>query len=514
MTVSTATRPDQGQPRPWRVSEVNAAIADALARRFAEQVWITGEISSLRERSGNVYFDLVEHDRDGRRTVAELPAVILRWERRDVDRDLDSVPGFALEDGLEVLVGGRVTFYEPWGKVQLQVLRVDPQHSLGAMALAREQLLASLRQRGVLGRNAERPVGLPPRRIGLVTSPDSRAERDLVTALSTSGWAFEVVRASARVQGPTCESSVSAALHRLARMHARAPFDVVALVRGGGSAVDLSGFDTAGVAEAIVGAPFPVWTGIGHEQDRSVADEVAHTAWATPTSVGQGIVAAVDGCAERINHADGALREAVSRRLEQARRRLGEAATGASALAGARLRAAGQRLDGHVATLSRVPEHQLARARRDLRRTATALSSVPGARIRAERLRAERFAVALRASAGRPLAPQRMRVDRAVGDLARSGIGATGRARSRVDVAAARLEAVDPARQLARGYSITRDDGGRPVRSIVDVQAGARITSQLADGRIASRVEGTAVDAPGDRDGGDHATSEGKEDRQ
>jgi exodeoxyribonuclease VII large subunit len=443
MTMTTRT----GEPRRvLRLRDLNRAIGEAIAARFGEDVWVVGEVSSLRERNGTRYFALVEHDERGGRTVAKLPAVVLRWDRDRFDAEARQLDGFALADGVEVLVRGSVEVYEPWGEVRLRVRGIDPAHTLGRMQAARDQLVADLVRRGLLRRNADRPVGQPPLHVGLVTAPDSQAEHDLRAVLAASGWGFRLVRAGARVQGPACETDVAAAIAHLAELHLRRPLDVVVLIRGGGSAVDLQGFDTPGVAEAIVGAPFPVWTGIGHQQDRSVADEVAHTAWATPTAVGRGLVDAVDDCELRVREAVDGLVDGVDRVRRRAVQRLVGQAASLAAGAGAGLRGAGSTLERNADQLG-----QLARAQ--LRRTGTDL---------------DRHRRALVASAERATVPAQWQ---------------------RLATLDARVRAADPVAQLARGFSITHGDRGEVIRSVHGLVPGTRLHTRLADGTVTSRVE-------------------------
>jgi len=415
---------------------------------LSSEVWVAGEVARLNERNGTRYFDLVEHA-DGR-TAAQIPCTVLRWERRSFDRELAAVPGFTFGAGTEVLVRGRLTFYQPWGKVQLKVRGIDPAHTLGRMQAARDQLLADLVRRGLLRSNAEQTVGQPPLTVGLVTAPGSQAEHDLRAVLAASGWAFRLVRAGARVQGPACEAEVAAALGQLAALHRVRPLDVVVVIRGGGSAVDLQGFDTAGVAEAIAAAPFPVWTGIGHQQDRSVADEVAHTAWPTPTGVARGLVDAVDACDARLREAVDGLVDGVG----QVRRR------------------AATRLHGQAAALTAGAGAGLRGAAGALQRSAAQLDLLAGARLRRETTALERRTRELVAVAGRATVPAE---------------------RSRLEVLDARIRAADPAAQLARGFSITVDASGEVVRSVRAVALGAQLTTSLADGVLVSRVESAQV---------------------
>lgn len=435
------------QPRRiLRLQELNRAIAAAISDRLGDEVWVVGEISNLRERNGTRYFDLVEHDEAGRGTVAQLPAAVLRWERAAFDAEAGRLEGFTLANGVEVLVRGLVDFYEPWGKIQLKVRGIDPAHTLGRMQAARDQLVADLVRQGLLRRNAERPVGQPPLRVGLVTARGSQAEADLLDVLARSGWGFQLVRASARVQGPACEPEVAAALGQLATLHRRRPLDVVVVVRGGGSAVDLQGFDTRGVADAIVASPFPVWTGIGHQQDRSVADEVAHTAWATPTAVARGLVDAVEASETRVRDAVAGLVDGVGR----VRRR------------------ATTSLAGHAAALASGAGSGLRGARGSLDRSADQLGQLAHLRLRRDTTALDRRRRELAEAATRAGVPSQRR---------------------RLDALASQLRAADPVAQLARGFSITLDDHGEVVRSVRAVTPGAALRTHLVDGVLQTRVE-------------------------
>lgn len=447
------TEQPRASRRILRLHELNRAIGAAIAAHLGDEVWVIGEVSNLRERNGTRYFDLVEHDEGGRGPLAQLPAAVLRWERAGFDAEAGQLEGFTLANGVEVLVRGLVDFYQPWGKVQLKVRGIDPAHTLGRMQAARDQLVADLVRRGLLRRNAERVVGQPPLNVGLVTAPGSQAEHDLRAVLAASGWGFRLVRAGARVQGPACEGEVAAALHQLATLHRTQPLDVVVVIRGGGSAVDLQGFDTPGIAEAIVAAPFPVWTGIGHQQDRSVADEVAHTAWPTPTGVARGLVDAVEACEVRLRDAVDGLVDGVS----QVRRR------------------AALRLHGQAAALTAGAGSGLRGAHAGLQRSATQLDQLAHARLRRDVTEQQRRTQELVQAASRATVPGERR---------------------RLEVLDARIRAADPAVQLARGFSITLDDRGQVVRSVRAVTVGAHLRSRLSDGVLVSRLE--AVDHAGD----------------
>ncbi len=318
---------------------------------------------------------------------------------------------------------------------------IDPVFTVGGIAANRERVVRALAADGVLGRNGRLPLALVPLRVGLVTSRGSAAYHDFVHELEGSGFAFQVVVVDVRVQGAAASRRMVWALRELAECSV----DVVVLARGGGARADLAPFDTELVARAIAAMPVPVITGVGHEVDRSVADEVAHTACKTPTACAQVLVGQVRVFADAV--------DASARRV--------------AALA--RTRAA-------------LASHTLDEAARRARRSA------PVALAR-ERARVERAHGRVEELGRRRVVDAAREVDacaRRTGELGRRSMATAG---MRLDAVERAVRALDPRRVLERGYTITRAADGRVVRQPGDVAAGDELVTELADGRITSRVE-------------------------
>lgn len=345
----------------FTVGGLGAAIKSALTAGLPDTVWVRGEVSRVNgSAAGHTYFDLVEKDAGARAPKAVLSVALFKGARTGVDRDL-AAAGLTLGPGVELRIRGRVDYYAPNGRLQLIMNGVDPVFTVGQMAADRARLLETLTREGVLRENASRPFPLVPLRIGLVTSADSAAYHDFVHELEVSGYAFSVVLVDTRVQGPTAVPEVAAALRRLAAVDV----DVVVVARGGGARTDLLAFDAEAVARAIVAMPVPVVTGIGHEIDRSVADEVAHTAAKTPTAAAGVLV-------DRVAEFDAELADLSVRVAHRATTACGYAARQLGGLtdrvlhAGPRvLRAAARRVGGH----ERVVVVTGRRATRDARRS-------------------------------------------------------------------------------------------------------------------------------------------------
>ena len=329
----------------FTVRELCTALSAAVTSAFPDEVWVQGSISGLtRAANGHVYFDLVDPaDEVGSATPGVLPVTLFASDRQRVNAILRKAGNIRMSDGVEIRIRGRVAYYPPQGRVQLRMSLIDPAYTVGQMAAARQALLDALAAEGLL--NAQRGLELPvpPLRVALLTSAGSAAHADFAHELAQSGYPFEVTLFDCRVQGVDAVASIVEALTLAATGHEgdcapRTPIavgaptppgafgapDVVVLVRGGGARTDLAAFDHERVARAIALCPLPVLVGVGHEIDRSVADEVAHLSAKTPTATAALLVEAV-----RAFHRD----------VEQAAARL-------AGLAGARLDAAAGRLAG------------------------------------------------------------------------------------------------------------------------------------------------------------------------
>lgn len=273
-------------------------------------VWVRGEVSGFQRTSrGAAFFRLVDPD------VADHAIEVGASGRvmRSVEHDLDRAGVGALRSGIEVRLQGTVGLRRNRAQVQLSLLQVDPAFTAGRLALDRDEVLRRLSADGSLAANGRLELPLVPLRIGLVTSRGSAAHADFLDHLARPGYRLSVLTVQAAMQGEGAASNLAKALKRLGNED----LDVVALVRGGGSKLDLAAFDTEEVGRAVSSMPVPVVTGIGHETDRSVADEAAAVAEKTPTAAAEWIVARVAEYSGRLETA----RRAISDEARSARSR-------------------------------------------------------------------------------------------------------------------------------------------------------------------------------------------------
>ena len=405
--------------------ELNSLVRGLLAEALDGEYWVAGELAEGRAaHGGHFYGELVQKDPSGRQLVAR--ARVTCWS--DVYAPLNQL--FARETGLPLAAGGggglqvrvrvRVSFHEQYG-YSLSIRDIDPAYSLGQQEQLRRRIVAQLEADGILHDNQTLPLPLLTQRIAVVSSATAAGYGDFCHQLlhNAQGYAFRLQLFPAVMQGEHVEESVIAALEEIAAQAGR--WDAVALIRGGGAALDLSGFDSYPLGACIAQMPLPVLSGIGHERDETVADHVAHTRLKTPTAVAAFLLERLD---EQARH-----QALLGQRL--------------SRIAASRLAIERQRLDGYTTRLPLL--FGTLRERQALRLG----------------LLEQRLAAALRR--------------RLEGEAARLRLLHT------------RLQGLDPALLLGRGYSITLCQG-RLVRRPEDAPPGSTLTTRLATGEITSHL--------------------------
>ena len=426
----------------YSVRELVDAINGTLRARFGHGLWIRGEIQGCSERGAHAYFRLVEEGEQGRCVVN----VSLFAPSRARLRPLLERHRLRLADGVKVRIHGHLDLYGPSGQLGLKMSGVDPRFTLGEMAIERDEVVRRLVAAGLYDANRARALTPVPLRVGLVTSRSSAAFADFVHEIERSGFRFQLQVLDVRVQGADAVPMITRAVRGLGR---RDDIDVVVLVRGGGARTELATFDHEAVARAIVDCPVPVFTGLGHEIDRTIADDVAHSSFKTPTACAAGL-------AERV----------------------GAFVTSTEEL---------------WSLIGRRADHALERAARELdvmagtarHRTVTALRR-SGEHLGHQRAR-------LRAGSERVLV-------RAEGRLS-SSTDVVVRSPRRLDAESRHLEGLEaqvrmlyPVRTMARGWSITRAGDGRAVTDASTLSPGEQIVTTFARGSARSTV--AQVDRP------------------
>jgi len=445
--------PSRAEParRVWTVTELTAAIRDQLETRFAE-VWVEGELSNCRLwNTGHLYFTVKD-------AGAQIKAVMWRSAIRALR--------FKPEDGLRVVARGRVSVYDPKGEYQLVCEHMEPLGA-GALQLAFEQLKKRLSAEGLFAEDRKRPLPALPRKIGIVTSLDGAAIRDIIKVISRRHPNVHLVIRPSRVQGDGAAADVARGLQAIASVPG---VDVVIVGRGGGSIEDLWAFNEEVVARAIARSPVPVISAVGHETDVTIADFVADLRAPTPSAAAEMVVAGKDEFRAWIERLADRAAAAARRRVERGLA-LTHRLSGRPGLAGwpGRLALRGR----HVAEVT----HQLGRAGRAL---------VARRERRYHELRLALETYDLRRQIG-TVGTRLTRVDAA---LRAAALRAHTRAEGRFRGQAARLESLSPLAVLGRGYAVCWDqDRTRIIRDAGTVSQGDGVRVTLHRGELECRVE-------------------------
>jgi exodeoxyribonuclease VII large subunit len=425
----------------YTVSELADAVNNTLRRGFSDGVWVRGEIQGWSERGGHAYFALAD-DSPGRHAVVRVQLFAPARARL---RPMLAKHRLRLADGIKVRIFGHLDFYAPSGQLGLKMVDLDPRFTLGDLAQQRDQVLRRLAADGSLDTNRRHRLGPVPLHVGVVASAGTAAWHDFHDELQRSGFGFHVVLAGTRVQGPEAPRTVSRAIAALSSHAARHGLDAIVVIRGGGARNELATFDAEPIARAIAAAPVPVLTGLGHEIDRSVADEVAHTSLKTPTACAAVLVHAVASYLAAVEQTFAAISAAARTRLAAADAALADCAHRIAGRTDAAVGRAAEGLGVRVHRLHTGAVRPLGDGSRHLDQLAVRVSARAPARLGAE----ERHLAGIEA----------------------------------------RVRALDPVNVLARGWTITRSADGSVVRSPHDVAAGEVITTQFAAGSVRSRVE-------------------------
>ena len=436
----------------YSVAELGDAINDTLRRGFSDGVWVRGEISGWSDRGQHAYFTLVDDSdsaapadrRSGNGRSRAVVNVQFFANARMRLRPMLQKHRLRLADGMKVRVFGYLDYYAPNGRIGLKMTGIDPRYTLGDIAQSRDEVIRRLVADGLLDANKRRSLSPIPLRVGVVTSVGTAAWHDFHDELQRSAMGFSLTVIDTRVQGDAAESAIAAAITTLAR---RIDLDAMVLIRGGGARNELAVFDAEQIARAIASSPVPVLTGLGHEVDRSVADDVAHTTLKTPTACAGELIARAARYAADAEATFASIVRESRHRLTAANTDLSDTAHRIARRTHAAVERADERLGMRVDTLARTAPSNLSRADRRL-------------------------------------------VDAQQRVIERAG-AIIERAESRLDLVDARIAALDPAVQLARGWSITRRADGSIVRSVEALDPDDTITTALADGAVTSTVTAT-----------------------
>lgn len=348
------------EARTLSVSQFLDVVKGVLSQAFEGGLWIQGEIEGFNGRGKHTYFTIVERE-SGKKAAVSI--AIFEYQMRNI-KPLLTKHRLELADGIKVRLYGTPDIYVDRGSFSFKVTNIDPRFTLGDLAGQRDEIVQRLKTRGLYQSNKLVPLPVAPLRIALITSIGSAAHADAMHELEASGIGFEVLVHDVRVQGAEAVPTVVAAIEQVGT---RNDIDVVMLVRGGGSKTDLLAFDSEEIAAAIGMCPLPVFTGIGHEVDTSIADEVAHRAYKTPTACAAGVVQLVQEFVQSTEDAWSQISLNASELLSDAERALNETAQGVKSAVVLALNEAAHTLRAAADRVRRRPTEVLSLARHSLK---------------------------------------------------------------------------------------------------------------------------------------------------
>jgi exodeoxyribonuclease VII large subunit len=435
----------------WKVRDLVAAVRTHLEREYSD-TWVEGEISNFRAHdSGHLYFTLKDESAQIRVVIFRSAARLLR---------------FRPDNGMQVVARGRVTIYEDRGELQISAEYLEPKGA-GSLQVAFEQLKARLEAEGLFDAGRKKPVPALPRRIGIVTSPQAAALRDILHILHRRHHGASVLIFPAQVQGETAALEVSAGIRYFNKVRS---VDVIIVARGGGSAEDLAAFNHEGLARTIASSSIPVISAIGHETDFTIVDFVADLRAATPSAAAELVIRSRQEVEEQLESLHGRLGKGMRYRLLIARQNFTELARHT---AFARLmdliHRRQQRLDDMTHRLTEAERRSLENQRRRFETLSAAVRHYDVRRVLVS-MRKDLAArtTALVAALRTQLRERRMRLER-------------------LETA---LEALSPLAILARGYALVFDDAGGLLKDAAKVSPGDKISARLAHGTLNATVNG------------------------
>ncbi|HUK46319.1 MAG TPA: exodeoxyribonuclease VII large subunit [Terriglobales bacterium] len=434
----------------WIVRDLVAAVRTRVEREYSD-IWVEGEISNFRaHESGHLYFTLKDEN-------AQIRAVMFRSQAR--------LLRFRPENGMQIVLRGRVTVFEGRGELQLSAEYLEPKGA-GALQVAFEQLKAKLEAEGLFDSSRKKPIPGLPHCIGIVTSPQAAALRDILNILQRRHHSANVLIFPAQVQGETAAKEVSAGVKFFNRAK---NVEVIVVARGGGSAEDLSAFNDESLARVVADSQIPLISAVGHETDFTIIDFVADLRAPTPSAAAELVIRSRQEIEEQTESLHQRLARAMRYRLLMAKQKLTEVAQhGAFARMVDGINQRQQRLDDLRFRLESAERKLIEKHRRRWERASAAVRHYDARRVLA--------------GIGRDLLAQTS----ALGSAMRTFLLRRG---SRFERLEEQLKALSPVAILERGYALIFDSSGKLVKDSAQVEIGSEVSARLAKGSLVAKVE-------------------------
>jgi len=429
--------------------------------------WVMAELSDVAVRGGHCYLELVEKN-DAGQTVAKMRATIWQSVYYRIRAKFVAATGREFSSGIKLMLRGSANFHEIFG-MSFNVSDVDPAYTLGDMERIRREILAALAREGVAEANRNLAIAPDPQRIAVISAPGAAGFGDFMNQLhgNPTGIVFYTRLFESVMQGERAADSVRAALSYIEMTVDL--WDCVVIIRGGGASTDLNCFDNLQLARQVALFPIPVIVGIGHERDRTVLDEIAHTRVKTPTAAAEFLVGK---CSEALRNAEAitmAIITAVGETITGSRRQLDSLATLVRESGHTRIAAAASRLDSAKAVIPAIARRRIDVASTTLYSLAKMIPAAATSKISLANSYISHLQTSFKAAI-----PAK---------IANAGI--------RLDAIKGMVETLSPENTLRRGYSITLGPDGKAVRRVADMKQNQQIITVFTDGKAFSTISKT-----------------------
>ncbi len=422
--------------------ELTSLIKSELEKNLEPSYWVIAEISEMRlNPKGHCYMELV--DKEGQYVTSKIRANIWAYTYRNLSAWFESITKTSLQSGIKVLLNVQVQYHELYG-MSLNIKDIDPNFTLGERARKRQEIIQKLQDDGVFDINKELTLPIVPQRIAIISSETAAGYGDFKNQIeqNSRGYSFTTKLFQSLMQGDQAPSAIISALHQIhAEMQA---FDLVVIIRGGGSQVDLDCFDDYELASHIAQFPLPVITGIGHERDETIADLVAHTQMKTPTAVAEFLISGIERYDDSLNE--------MAYRLEKSGKHL-----------------------------IQVSAYEIMNVGYSLKTSMKAIMHQSENTLNQKQLR-------LNYSVKNLFRVENKKVDNFELPLAKAKYQRLKEAEKKLDGLEKQLKLLDPASVLNRGYSITLING-KPISAVQEVKTGEELETITAKHRIKSTVK-------------------------
>lgn len=447
------------------LTELQLIIRDSLYMALPDMYWVVAEISEIKENfAGHCYLELIEKNPDEKNVRARIRAIIWNNRYRFLKALFENITGESLQEGFSILIKVKIEYHELYG-LSLVITDIDPAFTIGEMAIKRQLVIKRLEEEGVFSMNKELEMPILPQRIAIISSSGAAGYSDFINHLkgNSFGYVFYSVLIESAMQGSETEEGVISALNIIANNSHL--FDVVVIIRGGGSQSDLSWFDSYNIAYHITQFPLPVITGIGHEKDISVTDMVANRSLKTPTAVADFLITTVSEAEEQLIELSSLIKDNARIIIEENKKRVETSAIRLLPLSRLMISGIKDQLSGKIIEIINIGRDFTSRAGLIPANHKSRIISGLNTYSSEKRAALERM--------------KQMFMTNTINDLKKNNIRLLGLETT--------LSMLRPENVLQRGYTITSVNG-KILKKMDKIMIDDNIETQFIDGKLTSRV--------------------------